>query len=254
VHYNSTGIRGYHLAVTAVALVLYCAAPARAGEAYFVMVFGSQQTPNNPNYSHTWATFVRATGEGPGPQGYRLEAHTISWLPENLIVRTRALLPECGRNFDLHATTRYALANDERVSLWGPYQIDPELYGRALKQIDLLESGQVRYKAVDTGYRSDRVSNCIHAVSSIAEGHRLRIASPLWGQTASYFVTRELQPWIIDCDQRKFEWVGTALGLDWYPIIYRDLENPRSGTFRSAVQRAFGINNMPAATYGPPPR
>ena len=140
-----------------------------------------------------------------------------------MVVCTLALLPECGRNFDLHTTLRYALGNDERVSLWGPYWIDRELYVRALRQIALLESGRVRYKAVDAGYCSDCVSNCIHAISSIAEGHRLRIASPLWGRAASYFITWELEPWIIDCDQDKFKWVSTALGLDWYPIIHRDL-------------------------------
>jgi hypothetical protein len=248
----TAAIRRWPLAVTAVALLLSAAAPARARDFYFVMVFGSQQTPNNPNYSHSWATFVRATGEGPCPQNYRLEAHTISWLPENMIVRTRALLPECGRNFDLHTTIRYALGNDERVSMWGPYVIEPDLYGRALRQIELLESGRVGYKAIDTGYRSDNVSNCIHAVSSITEGYRLRVVSPLWGEPASYFITRELEPWVIDCDERKFTWVSSALGLDWYPIIHRELENPRSGAYRSAVQRFLGISNAPPATYGPP--
>ena len=61
----------------------------------------------------------------------------------------------------------------------GPYRIDAELYCRAVRQVALLESGQVLYKANDVGYPSDRVSNCIHAVSSISEGYRLRVASPL---------------------------------------------------------------------------
>jgi hypothetical protein len=49
-------------------------------------------------------------------------------------------------------------------------------------------------------------------------------------------------------------WVNTRLGLDNYPIIHRELENPRSGTLRSLAQRALGIKNVPHATYGPPPR
>jgi hypothetical protein len=236
------------------AALLACAAAARADEAYFLMVFGSQQTPNNPNYAHSWATFVRAAGEGPCPPAAALEAHTISWLPASLIIRTRALHPECGHNFDLHPTVRYVLHNDERVSMWGPYSIDRELYCRALRQVGLLESGEVRYKAVDAGYPSDRVSNCIHAVSSITEGYRLRVLSPGWGEPASYFITRELEPWIVDCDQHKYKWVSTALGLDCYPIIHRDLENPRSGAIRSAGQRLLHIDNTPPATYGPPPR
>ena len=42
-------------------------AAARAGEAHYVIVFGSQQIPNRPNYAHTFATFVRATWPGDGP-------------------------------------------------------------------------------------------------------------------------------------------------------------------------------------------
>jgi hypothetical protein len=243
-------VRGWCLAMAA--LVLPWAAPARAGDAYFVMVFGSQRALNIPNYSHSWATFVRVTGDGTGPRGRRLEAHTISWLPETAVVRAWALLPECGRNFDLHTTLRDALDCDERVSMWGPYPIDRDLYCRALKQIHLLASGRVRYKAIDTGYCSDDVSNCIHAISSITEGYRLLIATPLWGESASYFITREFEPWFLDDDQQSYKWVSSALGLDWYPIIHRDLENPRSGVLRSAVQRALGINNVPPATYGPP--
>ncbi len=245
----SIGTRRCVGAVAALALVLTSATATRAGEAYFVVVFGSQRTPNNPNYAHSWATFVRITGSAPCP---RLEAHTISWLPANMTVRTRALLAECGQNFDLHTTIRYALDNDERVSMWGPYQIDADLYGRALGQIALLESGKVMYKAIDTGHHSDRVSNCIHAISSIVEGYRLRIASPWWGEPASYSITRRLLPWIVDPDQSKFHWVATQLGLDNYPIVHRDLEDPRSGPIRSAIQRAFGIDAALPATYGPP--
>jgi hypothetical protein len=36
-------------------------------------------------------------------------------------------------------------------------------------QLALLNSGQVRYKAADTGYRTNRVSNCTHAVSHTVE-------------------------------------------------------------------------------------
>src|SRR4051812_8346551 len=109
------------------ALVLPLAAgEARAGEAYYLLMFGAQQVPNNPNYSHTWATFVRAwwDGNGPCPVSPRLEARTISWLPRNMDVRTLALRPECGANFDLDTTLRWCRCNDMRVSLWGPYQIE----------------------------------------------------------------------------------------------------------------------------------
>ena len=47
--------------------LLVCFGPAgsaRAGEKYYVLVFGSQTTPARTNYSHSWATFVRVTWEG----------------------------------------------------------------------------------------------------------------------------------------------------------------------------------------------
>src|SRR5262245_2010897 len=131
-----------------------------------MFVFASQRVPNNPNYSHTWATFVRATwpDDGPCPRCPTLEVLTINWLPRSLLIRTLALWPECGRNLNLHETLRYVLNSDERVSMWGPYHIDAELYRRALRQVALLESGSVLYKASDLGYYSDEVSNCVHAV------------------------------------------------------------------------------------------
>jgi hypothetical protein len=249
-------MRGCLLAAAALALALAFAPAARAAEAYYVLVFGSQRVPNNPDYAHTFATFVRATwpGGGPCPQApAHLETHTISWLPRDLEIRTLALLPECGHNFELHETLRYALANGERVSLWGPYQVEPELYARALNQIALLESGEVLYKANDMGHRSDRVSNCIHAVSTVVDGPRLRVLSPGWGETASYVVLRRFLPWVIDPD-RVHPWVGSALGLNAYPMIYRDREPPHSGAIVGPLYRLAGGEGDLHATYGPPGR
>src|SRR5262245_61246347 len=112
-------------------------AGAHAGEAYYLLMFGSRRVPADPNYAHSFATSVRVrwVGNGPCQDPFLLEAHTISWLPANLKVRTMALRPECGKNFDLHATLRIVLCNKERVSLWGPYPIAPCLYDKALERI-----------------------------------------------------------------------------------------------------------------------
>jgi hypothetical protein len=230
----------------ALLLLLGPANPAGATEAYYVLVFGSQRTLNEPCYSHSWATFVRAVWDRPGPP--RLEAHTISWLPRSLRIRVLALAPENGTNLDLDATLRYVLANGERVSLWGPFQIDRGLYLRALEQIRLLQSGRVLYKKLDTGYTSDCVSNCIHAVSSLAEGHRLHVLTPCWGETASFAILGDFSPWIMEpCTVHS--WVAKALGLAAYPIIYRQPgEHPRSG----ALLRLLGLEPPPRATCGPP--
>ena len=106
----------------AVTIAAAANAKAHAGESYYVMVFGSQTIPANPNYSHSWATFVRATweGDGPCPKDATIEAHTISWLPANLIVRVCALCPEEGTNLDLIPTVEYVRSHCERISMWGP--------------------------------------------------------------------------------------------------------------------------------------
>jgi hypothetical protein len=234
-------------------LALTLPAPAQAGEACYVLMFGAQQIPNRPNYSHSFATFVRVTwpGNGPCPGRFTIEAHTISWLPRNLVIRTLALLPECGYNFDLDTTLRYVLSNDERVSMWGPYQIHPDLYCRALRQIARLESGQLKYKADDTGWPARRVSNCIHALSEVVNRPLLLVASPGWGEMASYYVLREYRPWLVDEEQKHY-WVSQALGLDCYPIIYRQrIVSPRSGIL-GPLYRILGGERDLEATYGPP--
>lgn len=209
-------------------LVLLSVREGRAGEAYYLLMFGTQRAAYTPDSAHCFATFVRARWDGDGPpKDARLEQRTISWLPANQVVRLFAL-PEQGKNFDLHSTLKYDQRNGERVSLWGPYEIQADLYERAARQIALLESGQVRYKCTDFGYRSDRVSNCIHAVSSIVEGHRLRIAVPGYGEVASYAILKRMSPWLVD-EGRVHSWVARELGLDDYPVVRRDLETSPLG-------------------------
>jgi hypothetical protein len=202
-------------------LALTLAPAARGDEFYYLMVFGSQQAPLNVKYSHTFAVFVKATGQGPWASAYTLEAHTISRLPATLDIRPAALLPEQGRNFDLYTTLRVVLGTGQHVSLWGPYQVGRELYEGALGQIAYLESGQMDYKAIDTGYPANRLSNCIHAVSDLAGVPWVRVLSPWFGQVAGGFVTRLLRPWIID-GGRRHDWVASRLGLDAYPLLRRD--------------------------------
>jgi hypothetical protein len=211
-------------------------AVAQGGEDYFLLMFASQGPSSHPRCAHTFATFVRVSwdGNGPCPDHAILDEHTISWLPTTMVIRTYALLAECGTNFGLHPTLRWAMDTDAGISLWGPFRICPELYFLALKQISLLESGQVRYKAIDAGHPTDRVSNCIHAVSTTVEGPRLRIASPGWGDIASFAVLKEFAPYVIDRNCIHPE-IASALGLDDYPINYRNWQRPPSGLLRTVL-------------------
>jgi hypothetical protein len=241
------GLRG---ACAAIVFLFALGGGARAGENYYLLMFGSQRFPNAPAYAHTFATFVRVVcGEDGAPC---LEAHTISWLPRTLDIRICAKHPECAVNLDLAATLRYVADNGERVSLWGPFQIDRDLYRRAVARQCVLESGQVEYKALDFGYPVDRASNCFHAVSSVVGGNRLHIAPLAWGETASFRVLREFRPWIINpCATHP--WVAQALGLDCYPIIYRQPdEHPHSGCCQGPLGKLLGCGKQVEASYGPP--
>lgn len=222
----------------ALLLALGGAPPVGAAEWYFMAVFGSQRPEaNRPRYTHSFAAFVRITGEPCPGSPHRTDAFTISWLPEDGEVRVVRVLPERGKNFDLHTTLRLMLAEGERVSLWGPYQIQKCLYDRAFAQWRHLESGEVRYKAVDTAYPTARVSNCIHAVSDIAQdAPRLRVLSPGWGEPASFLITHAMLPWIIE-PGRTYPGVADELGLGAYPLVHRGLDrNPGEGTLMGAVQ------------------
>jgi hypothetical protein len=200
---------------------------ARADERYFVIVYGATHRPNIAQLSHTFATFIKATGTGEFPAGWTLEPYTISWLPCSLKVRLAAM-PEPGRNFGLHETIRWAQTTADDIDLWGPYEVQIELYDRALLQISVLERGQVKYKAQDSGCRSSQASNCIHAVTTVASGYRVRIVTPAWGEAASYYVALRLYPWYINpC--RTYPELLSALGLDCYHLRIDDLDTPPGG-------------------------
>src|SRR3954454_23660419 len=103
-----TAIRGC-LRLSILSALAFLADPpstARAGEVYYVMVFGSESHPKQLRYTHTWATFIKATGEGNDPNAYALESNTISWLPATLEVKVFRPRSEPGVNLDLYQTLR----------------------------------------------------------------------------------------------------------------------------------------------------
>ena len=208
---------------------------ASAGETYYIIVFGSQRPIYfESNHTHTFALFVRATTDE-GCQRHVVESFPISWMPQSMEVRVGRLRPEPGWNLGIPQTLDWALKDGQRVSRWGPFQITPELYQRALHQKAHLESGAVRYKTLDTGFPTRHVSNCIHAVSDLEhEAPRLRIGTPTWGQAASYFVTLALGHFIVD-PHLTHEWVMDAVGLRGYPIVARHL-NDRNPTLRPVLR------------------
>lgn len=220
---------------------------ARAEDRYFLIVMGSQRTFKSPDHAHTFATFVKRCD---GPNGVQLETRTISWLPASQHVRTLKIRPETGKNYGLDETIRFLQGDKQRVSLWGPYEIGPELFELAGRKVEELDGGRIRYKSYDGFYRSDNVTNCIHAVASVTGGHRVRVFGPGWGDTASYFVLESMMPWVVGRTTTHDCVVG-ELGLDKYAIAYRKVfDKPR-------IPPASGLplvihDGLPEPTYGPP--
>ncbi|MHB1560542.1 MAG: hypothetical protein ACYC61_24075 [Isosphaeraceae bacterium] len=216
---------------------------ARGDEHYYMILFGSQSEPKRLRDTHTWATFIRAIGEGPDPSRYAIEYHTISWLPRALPLRTWALCPEPGVNLDLYQTLDAVSARGERVTAWGPFLLDAirdrpvrswrpawgprvgsiasgaSIYQRSLQVKQRLESGEVRYRAIDAQW-TPSVSDCIHAVADVDPGFG-RGHYPLIrvGEPATRFMARQVMlRSVVDQSQYDNSWLLVRLGLDRYPI------------------------------------
>jgi hypothetical protein len=206
---------------------------ARGDEFFYVMIFGSQSTPKLLQYTHTWATFIRAIGEGPDASNYVLYQHTISWLPESLDVRTWSFFPEPGENLDLYRTLDAVYREREHVTMWGPFRILPLVYERSLRVKEILESGRAEYRAISTP-RNVLISDCIHAVVAIdpvfGRGHYplIRVGKP-----ASRFIARQIMTRSV-FEQRETDnsWLVPRLALDRYPIeIVSPLQIPKRSCF-----------------------
>jgi len=224
--------------VTALVVCLGGANSARAEDAFFLMVFGSQRPGiNQPRYTHSFATFVRVKEMNGRLEPNHVEGFTISWFPATLEIVVARVRPECGCNVDLHSSLAWARKNELRTSMWGPYQIDKALYFRALERKAELESGAICYRAADIGPPSDKVSNCIAALSVLAVGQRpLEIGLFGWGEPASYFITRAYTPWIVD-SCRTHDWLIDRLALRGQCLVRRDLSrNPERNPIIRGIQ------------------
>jgi hypothetical protein len=204
--------------------------PAPPGERYYLLVFGAQSIPKVPRYTHTWVTFVRVGAVQPG-QPPAVEANSISWMPARLEIRPWQATIEPGVNLSLDASVRMSLDHDERVSLWGPFEVPAGVYRKLMIQKGFIESGAIGYQCIDTigeAARTGKGSNCIHAISD-ADALFRRQAYPLayFGDAASEHILRQivLRGAIADPD-RTHDWLMPVLGLDRYPITRREYVPP----------------------------
>jgi hypothetical protein len=213
------------------AALLIDAKMAWANDAYYMIIFGQQDGADRPDASHTFATFVKATGEGVDKSKYTLDSHTISWMPASLHVKLLRR-PEEGVNLDLKDTLRHAKATKCQVCMWGAFHIKKELYDRALRQQARLQKGDIDYKALDLRFRPDAATNCIHAVCDIDMDKGLLETGTAHGNDASFLVLTYLSRWIIDYDGTH-DWIGQRLDLgkdivrrEYSPKAADDLKKP----------------------------
>ncbi len=203
---------------TTVVLTAFRAGPANEPDKCYMVIFTYQGPNRRPREAHTFASFVRARGKQPSKNA-RLETHTISWLPANLQVALLRLRPEPGKNLGLEESLDLGAAANADIAAWGPFQIRKDLYDRALAQIDRLNTGQVGYKAIDTGFRPDVATNCFHAISDIGNGPLLNTGLA-YADDATEMVIAHLSDSIVDREEQH-PWLIPRLGLDKYKISYR---------------------------------
>lgn len=193
------------------------------GERCYLLVFGSETTPKLLRYTHTWATVVK-TVEAPGCAPQVAEVHTISWMPATLDVRPWRFTPEPGRNLELHETIRMALAHREHVAMWGPYEVQPQLYRRFLMQKAFLESGRVGYQCIDTVGEGANGSgcDCIHALTDMdPDFARNYYRLTRFGQAGSEFIVRQVFERNLLVTEDTHSWLEGPLGLCHSPIRHR---------------------------------
>jgi hypothetical protein len=196
-------------------------APTATPERYFFILYGGQSLPFKPKTAHTWATFVKAAPDAAGV--LNMEHFTISWLPATGEVKPWKCRAETGRNYSLDETFAIATEQKDRVSMWGPYEIDATRYELAVIQMRFLESGAVRYRAIDSFTRNPWVEHCVHAVT-YADPILREIVQPVLqvGEPGtSRLAARYLRSGAFIGGAVTHDWVLEAVGADKYPVVRR---------------------------------
>lgn len=188
--------------------------------AYYVTLFSSQRPFNWPCYAHSFASFTRVRPRPARPGAYQTDTFTISWLPKTLCVCFWAS-PGEGQNRTLPETFEWALNLQARISAWGPYRIDSQLYEKAQDRYCQLEKGKLEYVCLDNYYRPHRATNCIHALSDLGLSPHLLRTGFSCGESATRKIIRHYSPWILE-PVRQRAWLTGLLGLERYPIVFRE--------------------------------
>jgi hypothetical protein len=213
--------------------LLLVPAGARADE-FYLAVFGGETVPFQPEKTHSFVAAVRVPAAG------AVEVVSISWLPASLVPRGLTFCPEEGVNLGVRDSIAYSRAHGMRVSVWGPYRIDEELFCRLKGHAARLDSGRVMYKPTDNLAPAYRVQNCYHALWAPVAPIRARgFSGPFSpGDTASATTVRIYSRWILDPCQTH-DWVLGLLGVADEPLCRRSFDDrpTRRDAFRSFLKR-----------------
>ncbi len=217
------------------------ALPTPPNERYYIVVFGSQSKPKQARYTHSWATAIKVTDNGPGTAP-NVQADTISWMPATLSIRPLHFQPECGVNLDMHTSIREMLKNDEAIVMWGPYEIWHGGYTRFQVQRQFMASGQTGYQCIDAvggAARNGTGCDCIHAITDMDPSFdRRNYSLRYFGIDGSrHAVEQILSRGVVINAPQTHDWLIAALQLDQY-----DIERE---CYRGPV-KSFSVENIAA--------
>ena len=185
---------------------------ARAEDRYYMVVFSWQSEPNLFRTAHTFASFVKVSGEGARAEDHRVEIQTISWMPRTLAVMPLRVQPEEGVNLDLPKSFKVAASIGSSVGAFPPVAVKKELHDLMVARIGQLNSGKLLYIANDARLRGAGAINCIHAISD-ADPTQPGLDSGLQhGDLSSAAVYRHLTKWMLP-DERVPPWLVDRLGV-----------------------------------------
>jgi hypothetical protein len=182
----------------------------RADDRYYMMIFGSETDPFAVRFTHTFALFVKASGEG---NDGKLEAQTLSWMPRSLSIRVLARRPEQGANLGIAESIQWADSVGGFTTMWGPFEVRKEFYDLAARQAARLNAGGMLYVCNDKRFRGEGASNCIHAVSDLDTTQPFLTTGTQCGNAGSELVLEHFARHILP-QRASHRWLVERLGLD----------------------------------------
>lgn len=218
--------------VALAALILGAPGVGRADD-YFVTVFTAESVPYRPTSTHAFAGLVRVPAGGGAA-----EVDAICWGPASMKIRGVTLKGEDGVNMTVPATLDWCRDNGWRISVWGPYRVECELYQKLKAQAELLSTGRIKYKPTDTLQRRDVAQNCYHALTSPVAPLKRYAGAFTAGDAAGTTILQAYMPYLLDPAVTHDEMLG-VIGASGYELTRRsfDYRVGRIDAIKSAIGR-----------------